>query len=398
MRFRRSAGRRLAPAIVVLFAAAALAPAANASTMAPGFVEETMSTGMNAPTAMAMSPDGRTFVAEKDGRVRVVTAGGQLLAAPLLDLRNRVNSYSDRGLLGIATDRDFATNGHLYLLYSYELSPLTPDGSGSMVSRLTRVTVNPDNSVANPTAPETPILGTDVSGPCPEPDNTRDCLPADHYWHSIGTVRVDPADGTLWVGNGDAHAHAIDAHSYRPYDEHSLAGKILHVDKNGQGLPGHPFCPGDSNYGNACTKIYAKGFRNPFRFSLRPGKGPVVGDVGFGTEEEIDLIKPGQNYGWPCYEGNAKTPLYDQEPRCQQEYDKAPGTPGSATAPTWSYPHGAGAAVIGGPVYAGTDYPPSFTGDVFVGDYAQSWVKRLDLNADEQVTGVHDVALSLIHI
>ena len=76
-----------------------------------------------------------------------------------------------------------------------------------------------------------------MSGPCLVPDNNRDCIPADHYWHSIGTVRVDPVDGTLWVGNGDAHPHAVDAYSYRPYDENTMAGKIMHVDRNGKGLP-----------------------------------------------------------------------------------------------------------------------------------------------------------------
>ena len=90
---------------------------------------------------------------------------------------------------------------------------------------------------------------------------------------------------------------------------------------------------------------------------MRPGKGPVVGDVGANTEEEVDLIKPGRNYGWPCYEGQAKTPLYDQEARCQQEYAKE-GTAEAATPPTWSYQHGEGASVIAGPDYAGSGYPP----------------------------------------
>lgn len=228
---------------------------------------------------------------------------------PLLDISARVNSYSDRGLLGIATDKDFASNGYLYLLYVYELDPLVPDSSGPMVSRLTRVTVNPDNTLENPSDPETVILGKDVSGPCPEPDNTRDCIPADYKWHVIGTVRSDPEDGTLWVGTGDTHAPLVDARSYRPYDESTFAGKIIHVERNGQGLSDHPFCSADTNLSHTCTKLYAKGFRNPFRFSVRSGKGPVVGDVGSEHREELDLLKPGRNYGWPCYGGRSHSAL-----------------------------------------------------------------------------------------
>ncbi len=349
-----------------------------------------MASGFSTPTAMAQAPDGRLFVAEKKGRVRVVDPGGTLRTTPLLDISARVNSYSDRGLLGIATDKDFADNGYLYLLYVYELS-LMQDTDAPMVARLTRVTVKPDSTLENPSSPETPILGTDVSGPCPEPDNTRDCIPADFKWHVIGTVRSDPVDGTLWVGVGDTHPPRVDQHSYRPYDEHSFAGKILHVDRNGNGLPGHPFCPQDENLTHTCTKIYAKGFRNPFRFTLRPGKGPVVGDVGNEHREELDLVKPGENYGWPCYEGTIHTPLYASQERCQQEYAKE-GTDEAAAPPVWDYEHGSGASITAGPVYTGSGYPTAFRDDVIVGDYVQGWLKRIELGPDDERVAVHDFA------
>src|SRR5215211_4573744 len=274
---------------------------AGATTLPAGFGETTLASGLNAPTAVDWAPDGRMFIAEKRGVVRVRTPGGDLLT--LLDIRDEVNNVSDRGLLGLAVDTDFETNGYLYLLYAYELNPLSPDSTGPMVSRLTRVKVKPDNTLENPGDPETVILGTESDEPCPSPDNTVDCIPADFYWHVIGTVRSDPTDGTLWVGSGDSHPFAVDGTSYRPLDVRTYAGKILHVDRNGRGLPNHPFCPNEVDLTDVCTKIYAKGFRNPFRFTLRPGKGPVVGDVGNG-HEELDLIRPGGNYGWPCYEGN----------------------------------------------------------------------------------------------
>ena len=204
-------------------------------------------------------------------------------------------------------------------------------------------------------------------------------------------MRSDPVDGTLWVGSGDAHPHAVNATSYRPYDEQTLAGKIIHVDRNGRGLPGHPFCPTETDLTKTCTKIYAKGFRNPFRFTLRPGKGPVVGDVGANDREEIDLIKPGQNYGWPCYEGTVRTPLYKTQSRCLQEYAKE-GTSAAATPPSWDYDHADGASIVGGAVYNGTRYPADYRGDIFVGDYVQGWVKRLDVDSSDRVTAVHDFA------
>ena len=387
-----SARTRLTIYALALGLALSIAAPAAATTLPAGFGEVDMSAGsLSSPVATAFAPDGRKFVAEKAGRVRVVAPSGAVVATPLLDIRTKVNDFSDRGMLGIATDKDFAANGYLYLLYVYELNPLVQDSDAPMVSRLTRVTVKPDNTLVNPANPETTILGKDVSGPCPQPDDLRDCIPADYKWHTIGTVRSDPVDGTLWLGNGDTHPHRIDATSYRPYDENSLAGKIIHIDRQGRGLPGHPFCPGETNLDKTCTKIYAKGFRNPFRFSLRPGKGPVVGDVGADKREELDLIAPGRNYGWPCYEGDMRTPLYDEEPRCVQEYAKE-GTAAAATPPNWSYDHGAGASIVAGPVYEGTGYPSDYRGDIFVADYVQGWVKRLEVDAAERVTAVYDFA------
>jgi glucose/arabinose dehydrogenase len=371
-------------AMVVLWAAAP----ASATTLPAGFAETQVASGFSSPVAAAWAPDGRMFVAEKPGRVRVVNRGSST-ASTLLDINTKVNARSDRGMLGIATDKDFATNGWLYLLYVKELQPALPDSDGPMVSVLTRVTVNADNTLQNPSSPETTILGTADTQPCPTPNNTVDCIPADYKWHVIGTVRSDPVDGTLWVGTGDTHAHVVDENSYRPYDESTYAGKILHVDRNGKGLPGHPFCPADTNLDHVCTKIYAKGFRNPFRFSLRPGKGPVVGDVGNSAHEELNLIKPGKSYGWPCYEGGGKTPLYATTARCAQEYAKA-GTSEAHTPPNWSYPHGGGASITGGPVYAGANYPAEYRGDIFVGDYVQQWVKRIEVDSNDTVTGVHD--------
>jgi glucose/arabinose dehydrogenase len=352
-----------------------------------GFQDVTVTTGLSKPVAMTWAPDGRIFVAEKPGTVRVIDAKGALQSTPILDISDHVNNYGDRGLLGIATDSDFATNHFLYLLYTYELNPLAPDGGGPMVSRLTRVTVNPDNTV---TTPETVLLGSLVTGPCPAPSNTSDCIPSDSTSHSIGTVRAD-ADGTLWVGSGDAADYnTVDQLAFRTYDEQSFAGKILHVDRDGHGLPGHPFCPTDANLDDVCTKLYAKGFRNPFRFTLRPGGGLVVGDVGWETKEEIDFVSPGRNYGWPCYEATIHTPGYQADPKCATEYAKE-GTAAADAGPVHSYDHPntcpCGSAVVGGPTYTGSSYPAAYQGSVFFGDYVQGFLNRLTVDGSGQVTG-----------
>jgi PKD repeat protein/glucose/arabinose dehydrogenase len=379
--------------LIILMLLVGIVPA-SAMALPPGFGEADVVAGsldLDGPTAVAYAPDGRTFLTEKSGRLLVVAPGGDT-ATTLLDLSDKVNEFSDRGLLGIAADTDFESNGYLYLLYTLELNPLDPDSDEPMVSRLTRVTVRPDNTLALPAGssdPETVILGKDSSEPCPEPDNTLDCITADYYWHTIGTVRSDPTDGTLWLGNGDSHGFGVDELSWRTYDPNSFAGKIIHIDREGRGLPNHPFCPDDTNLDHVCTKIYATGFRNPFRFHLRPGKGPVVGDVGFESKEEVDFVEPGRNYGWPCYEGTDKPASRSSDPVCQDLYAKE-GTPQAAAPPSWEYDHGEGAAVAVGPVYDGLSYPAHFRGDLFVGDFVQGWIKRLEIGEDDRVTGVHD--------
>ena len=323
------------------------------------------------------------FVAEKQGVVHVVNADGTI--QQLLDISAHVQGYGDRGLLGMAADSDFANNHWLYLLYVYEP---TPEPSGpARTSRLTRVTVGDDNTASA----ETVILGS-VSTPCPAPSNTVDCIPSDRDVHAIGTVRSAP-DGTLWVGSGDASDWSkVDPTALRTYDEESFSGKIIHVDRNGMGLPGHAFCPEDDDLTHVCTKLYAKGLRNPFRFTLREGTGPVVGDVGWELREEIDLMSaPGRNYGWPCYEAAARTSGYRDLPECPAEYARE-GSADAAVPPAYDYLHDESTnwqgAVVAGPTYTGGPYPGEYTGDIFFGDYTGGYIKRLKLDAHGQVTDV----------
>jgi glucose/arabinose dehydrogenase/PKD repeat protein len=376
--------------VAVLLATAGDASAATTLT-APGFEAETLISGLTGATGIAFAPDGRAFVIEKAGRLKVAQPDSAT-ATQILDISNHVNDYGDRGLLGVAVDADFADNGYVYLLYTYDVSPLTPDSSGEMVSRLVRIQIAADGSLVNPGAPETNLIGSYLSGPCPQADNALDCIPSNGTSHSIGSVRAAP-DGTLFVGSGDsADFNIADPLSFRTYDEQSYAGKILHLDRDGHGLPGHAFCPADDDLTHVCTKLYAKGFRNPFRFTLRPGGGLAVADVGWNTYEEFDLIQSaGGNYGWPCYEATHHTPSYGDMPACAPEYAKE-GTPNADRYPAWEYGRSLGSAIIGGPTYTGDQYPSGYRDSIFVGDYTGNVLKRLVLDENDQVVSVEDFA------
>ena len=355
----------------------------TAATLPTGFEERTVASGLTAPTAVAWAPDGRMFVAEKAGTVRVVTAGAALVSKPLIDISGHVNAAGDRGLLGIAVDSSFGSNRYLYLLYTYDARSSASDQPKS--SRLTRVTVNADNT----TSGETILLGSHPTQPCPAPANNVDCIPSDSTAHSIGTVRSAP-DGTLWIGSGDGSNYGgADPKAVRTHDEQTFSGKITHVDRNGHGLPGHPFCPAVSDLTQVCTKVWAKGFRNPFRFTIRPNGMPAVGDVGWGSWEELNLAQPGRNYGWPCYEGKSKPGGYASMPTCKDFYAHE-GTSAGVTFPDHLYGHGSGASIVGGPTYTGGPYPDEFDGDVIFGDYVQGFIKRLELDGAGKPAGTKD--------
>ena len=161
MNMRMVSRTTLALALALMVLNFAVAPA-RATTLPAGFAEETLAAGLTQPTAVAWTPDGRMLVAEKPGRLKVVNPSSTS-ATTVLDISSRVNSDSDRGLLGLAVDTAYATNQYVYLLYAYELNPLTPDGDGAMVSQLLRIKL----SAASVVSDETVLLGSYTSGPCP---------------------------------------------------------------------------------------------------------------------------------------------------------------------------------------------------------------------------------------
>jgi glucose/arabinose dehydrogenase/PKD repeat protein len=368
-------------AFAVLLTGWAWTATAPAATVPSGFEDRPLVTGLTYPVAVTWAPDGRMFVAEHAGTIRVVTAAGQLLDEPLLDIADHTNLIIDQGILGLAADSDFENNHYLWILYVHESNPSQP--YAQKTARLVRVEVEPDNTLVNPSDPETVVLGKVSTPPCPAPSNSSDCIPST-WTHTIGTVRSGP-DGTLWIGAGDAGT------PFLATDEQSYSGKILHVDRDGQGLPDHPFCPDDTDLTHVCTKVYAKGLRNPFRFTLRPGGGLVVGDVGDEARDELDFVTAGKSYGWPCYEGGIRSPRYSTDSRCTGpggEYAKE-GTEAAAVGPVFDYPvPPEGAAIVGGPTYAGDAFPEEYRGHVFFGDYVKNLVRQGEVDSEGNLVAV----------
>ena len=217
------------------------APALAADYTDTNFHEDTIVGGLTIPTTAAWAPDGRVFIAEKSGLLKVLNPG-ESSATTILDISDQVNDAYDRGLLGLAVDTSFETNHYVYLLYTGEAHPLMADTDAPTFSRLARIEVSGSNTVSNMTT----LLGSETD--CVTENfvttwlsaNDLDCIPSEGRSHSIGTV-VSAPDGTLYVGSGDASSYAeYDTLAFRVYDQHSFAGKILHIDRNGNGLAGSP--------------------------------------------------------------------------------------------------------------------------------------------------------------
>jgi glucose/arabinose dehydrogenase len=385
---------------------------ASATTLPAGFAENTIASPPASadPVAVTWAPDGRLFIADRQGRVYVHNPGDPPSTTQLvLDIQSTVTyaATADRGLMDIATDVNFASNHILYLLYT-----VGSDDTGPKVSTLTRVTVNPDNSVVGGVNNTGDILlgsertlqpTSSPNGVCGTVSNTHDCIPSEGTSHSVGTVRSAP-DGTLFVGTGDGNDfHKVDPLAANDDNPATFRGKLMHIDRNGNGVPGHPFCPGNP-LTDVCTKIFAVGVRQPFRFTLRPEGGVAFGDVGENDFEEFDLANGGEDFGWPCFEGTGPTPFQDSMGNKYSDWSQCTAKYGNdhTTKPALSYPHvsypvdpadchnaASGNAVIGGPTYMGNQYPAGYRGTIFFGDFVCGWLSRASVSGNT-VTGTSD--------
>jgi glucose/arabinose dehydrogenase/fibronectin type 3 domain-containing protein len=365
-------------AITVLFAGLfGLQAAASADTFSDsGFAAETIATvPPYTLVGMAFAPDGRLFVWQKNGVVRVIE-DGQMLATPFIDLSDRVNTSDDRGFWGLAFDPNFATNRHVYLSYTYE-DDNDPNSNGARTSRLTRVTASAANPDVAVPGSETVILGSVGTPPCSAYPVSSDCIGADSGSHTIGSLHF-ASDGKLFVGVGDgATASFADPLSLRAQDLDSPNGKILRINTDGSAPGDNPFYDGTDSWR---SRVWMYGVRNPFGFTIHPDTGELFfGDVGWNTWEEVNHGFQGANFGWPCYEGNGPEGAYRSLYAQCGLLDA-----GAVQSPFYTYDHGSGSAVIGGPIYTGTLYPPAYRDNFFFSDYSGNFIKRVVLDDEHR--------------
>jgi len=336
LRFAIVLGFALLPVASVLYPRTV--DSADAPVYEAGFEEAPPITGLNRPVAFAWAPapDNRLFVAEKAGVLRVVKNG---VALPTPAIVLPVNNKSERGLLGVAVDPKFPARPFVYLYYSGE--------ARRVVNRISRFTITGDVAV------DEKIL---VDG-----------IPSQRGEHNAGHVQFGP-DGMLYASTGDAgsakfgHSQNLD----------SLGGKILRIDPDtGLGVPDNPFWSGGKRHTR--DRVWAYGFRNPWRFSFQPGTGTIyVGDVGNETWEELSIVQRGANYGWPKVEGphpagkqNMVYPLfaYSRSGLPSDEYQYC-------------------SAIVAGDFVAGSNFPRTHAGEYFFADYDSRCQKIFRMHPD----------------
>jgi glucose/arabinose dehydrogenase len=413
--FARRSRRALAMTVVVPLAGAlAVAVAAPAAAVPTGFADTVAIGGLTSPTAAAFAPDGRVFIAEKSGLVKVFDSLADPTATVFADLRTPTQDFWDRGLLGLAVDPAFPARPYVYVSYTLDALPggtaprwgdtcPTPPGAtdqGCVVTgRISQLTMG----AAGTAVSEKPL----VTGWCQQ-----------YPSHSVGALAFGP-DGALYAGGGDgasfnfadygqvgnpcadppspagtdlappnAEGGALRSQSPRRAAGQPvlLNGTLLRLDPDtGEGLPGNPFA--SSSDANA-RRVIAYGARNQFRFGFRPGTGELwAGDVGWNTWEEINRVANAgdavaENFGWPCFEGSARQAGYDGAnlDRCESLY-----TAGGQTAPFYAYNHNAkvvatdpcptgGSSISGIAFESGSNYPAAYAGALFFADSSRGCI------------------------
>jgi glucose/arabinose dehydrogenase len=313
--------------MLALTTVATVGSGSRAASLPDGFVDAQIASGLTRPTAMAIAPDGRLFVAEQGGSLRVIE-NGSLLATPFVQLD--VDPQGERGLLGVAFDPAFATNHYVYVYYTAK--------GPTVHNRVSRFTA--DGNVAVPGSEEIILELDDLDS---------------FLTHNGGDLHFG-GDGKLYIAVGD-NSSSTNAQSLT-----TLKGKLLRINPDGTIPEDNPF------YGSTAGRnraIWALGLRNPFTFAIRQSTGTIfINDVGQNAWEEIDEGAGGANYGWPETEGYTSDPRY--------------------TSPVYAYGHASGAvsgcAITGGGFYDpdAPTFPSSYLGDYFFADYCAGWIKHYD--------------------
>lgn len=283
---------------------------------------EVVATGLEVPWAMAWAPDGRLFVTERPGRVRLVV-DGQLQDEPVAEIP--VAAVGEGGLMGLALDPDFADNGYVYTMYTYS------EGAG-LANRISRWELR--------------------DGRLQDEFTLLEGIPGARN-HNGGRIAFGP-DNKLYATTGDAGRGAL------AQDLESLAGKILRLNPDGSVPDDNPF---EGSF------VYSYGHRNPQGLAWRetgqllaPEHGPS-GEGGLCCRDEVNVIRPGANYGWPVVTGRGDERFADP-------------LAFSGTNNTW--------APSGAAVYDGSDLP-AWRGDLLFGALRGQHLHRLVLEGEDEV-------------
>ncbi len=318
-----------------------------------------VATGLTTPTQMQFAPDGRLFVAEQNGGLRVIDTSGTLLPTPFTTVTT--TTVGERGLLGIAFDPNFLTNGYVYVLYT-----VTTPTIHNRISRFTADPLNPNQAQA---ASEQIIFEMDTV------DGTN---------HNGGAMHFG-SDGNLYVATGDSQGGATGLNAQMLTNTH---GKILRINPDGTIPTDNPFYASTTGIHRA---IWALGLRNPFTFAFQPGTNRMfINDVGEGNWEEINEGVAGANFGWPYFEADDPGLV-------------AP-VPGGFTynSPMHTYATGVGGtcAITGGTFYNDTvfQYPTSYLGDYFFGDFCAGTVTEYDTASNTPIAFYDSLGFGVVDI
>lgn len=285
---------------------------------------------LNNPTGLGIAPDGRIFILEQAGRIRIYKDG--VLLAQDFDELPALASW-DRGLLGIAFDPDFNSNHFVYFHYV----------GLDTYHRIVRYDASSDVATA---APVEIYKIEQVQNPN----------------HAGGSIDFGP-DGKLYLALGDS------GNSDNAQNLASPFGKILRLNKDGTIPVDNPFVGQSGTLG----EIWALGLRNPFRFQFNKANGDLIeGDVGETKWEEVNKIVKGGNYGWPICEGS-----------CNQA---------GKIDPLYSYFHDGGSSysITGGLIYNGDSFPVQYKGRYFFGDYPNLFIKTLGFDGNGNMSDIAD--------
>ncbi len=327
------------------------------ATLPAGFSESLLVGGLTDPTNLAVAPDGRLFVTEQGGTLRVIK-NGVLLPTPFLTVPT--DSAGERGLLGVALDPNFAANGFVYVYHT------VPGAIGRPAfNRVSRFTAAGDVA-----APGSEVILLDLD-PLSSATN-----------HNGGGLHFGP-DGKLYVGVGD-NADGANAQSLA-----NRLGKLLRINPDGSIPADNPASfPGIAGTAQGANRaIWAVGLRNPFSFAFQPGTGRLfIDDVGQSAFEEIDDGVAGRNYGWPATEG-----FFD------------PTQFPALAEPLYAYPHSGNPLFSGSAITAGAFYnpptpsfPAAYTGTYFFTDLTGGWIDRFDPQTGQAANFASDLTGQLL--